>query len=79
MKRDGPLPNSQVPTTCPYSEPEKSIKTPLTQFSHLLLGLPCGLFPSGFPTKNLYTPLLPHKCHMSCPSPFPLSHHPNNI
>jgi hypothetical protein len=22
---------------------------------HLLLGLPSGLFPSGFPTNNLYT------------------------
>jgi hypothetical protein len=22
--------------------------------SHLRLGLPCGLFPSGFPTKTLY-------------------------
>jgi len=27
--------------------------------SHLCLGLPSGLFPSGFPTKTLYTPL-PH-------------------
>ena len=26
--------------------------------SHLRLGLPGGLFPSGFPTKTLYTPLL---------------------
>ena len=25
--------------------------------THLRLGLPCGLFPSGFPTKTLYTPL----------------------
>ena len=25
--------------------------------SHLLLGLPSDLFPSGFPTSNLYTPL----------------------
>jgi hypothetical protein len=25
---------------------------------HLLLGLPSGLFPSGFHTKTLYTPLL---------------------
>ena len=26
--------------------------------SHLRLGLPSGLFPSGFPTNTLYTPLL---------------------
>jgi len=26
--------------------------------SHLRLGLPCGLFPSGFPINALYTPLL---------------------
>ena len=26
--------------------------------SHLSLGLPSGLFPSGFPSKTLYTPLL---------------------
>jgi len=26
--------------------------------SHLRLGLPSGLFPSGFPTKTLHTPLL---------------------
>ena len=30
----------------------------LILYSHLFLGLPSGLFPSGFPTKTLYTPLL---------------------
>ena len=30
----------------------------LILFSHLCLGFPSGLFPSGFPTKTLYVPLL---------------------
>ena len=33
--------------------------------THLLLGLPSGLFPSGFPTKTLYTPLSPIRA--TCP------------
>ena len=36
----------------------------LTLSSHLCLGLPSGHFPSGFPTKTLYTPLLsPYALH----------------
>jgi hypothetical protein len=34
--------------------------------SHLHLGLPICLFPSGFPTKNLYTPL-PSVTRATCP------------
>jgi len=54
-----------VPATCPYPEPARSSPYPTSHFLkiHLniilpySLGLPSGLFPSGFPTKTLYTPL----------------------
>ena len=59
---EGSLPHSQVPTTCLYREPHRlhptSWRSSLILSSHLRLGLPNGLFPSGFPTKTLYTPLL---------------------
>ena len=35
--------------------------------THLRLGLPSGLFPSGFPTKNIYTPLS-SPIHATCPA-----------
>ena len=43
------------------------LKIHLILSSHLCLGLPSGLFPSGFPTKTLYTPILSH-IHATCPA-----------
>jgi hypothetical protein len=49
-----------------------SVKFILIPYFHLRLGLANGLFPSGFPTKTLYTfSLLSHVCHMSRPLHFP--------
>ena len=55
----------QVPATCPYPEPTPSsphdpsnfLKIHLNIIPHLCLGLPSSLFPSGFPTNTLCTPL----------------------
>jgi len=47
--------------------------------SQLRLGHPSGLFPSGFPTKTLYAPLLPHTCYMPRLSHSSRFEHPNNI
>ena len=68
MEPESSLPHSQVPASCPFSEPARSIPYPhtlllkilLNIILHLRLGLPSALFPSGFPTKTLYTrtPLL---------------------
>jgi hypothetical protein len=44
---------SPIQSTCPHPTSWRSI---LILFTHLRLGLPNGLFPSGFPTKTLYTP-----------------------
>jgi len=50
----------------------------LTLCSHLSLGLPSGLLPSGFPIKALRASLVSHTCQMPCPSPS-CFYHPNNI
>jgi len=48
--------------------------------THLRLGLPSGLFPSGFPTKTLYTPpLLTHTFHMPNPSHSSRFYYPHDI
>ena len=43
-----------IQSTYPHPTSWRSI---LILSTHLLLGIPSGLFPSGFPTKTLYTPL----------------------
>jgi len=62
---------SQVPTTCPYTEPAWSSPNPphptswrpiLILSYHLFLGLPSGLFASDFFTKSLYMHLLSPIC-----------------
>jgi hypothetical protein len=66
MEPEGSLPYLQVPATSFYPEPDNPVHVPhvtscrsiLVLSSHLHLGLTSGLFPSGFPTKTLYTPLL---------------------
>ena len=45
---------SPIQSTYPHPTSWRSI---LILPTHLRLGLPNGLFPSGFPTKTLYTPL----------------------
>ena len=75
MEREDSLPHLQMPATCTFREPARSSPWPphptfwssiLILFSHLLLGLPNGLFPLEFPTKTLYTSLI-SPIHATCP------------
>ena len=76
MEPERSLPHSQVPVTCPNLEPARPSPYPpnLTSWrsililsSHLHLGFPSVLFPTGFPTKTLFTTLLSSMC-ATCPT-----------
>ena len=58
MEPEGSLPHSQASATCPYPGPAQSspVPPPEDPSTHLRLGIPNSLFPSGFPTKTLYVP-----------------------
>jgi hypothetical protein len=61
MQPEGSLPCSQEPSSGHYPEPDRLQSIPphpislLILSNYILLALPSGLFPSGFPTKILYS------------------------
>ena len=65
MEPESSLPHSQMPATFPYPESARSGPYPHIHFPKIHLniilqskpGSSSGLFPSGFPTKTLYTHL----------------------
>jgi len=68
---------SRIQSIYPHPTSWRSI---LILSTHLRVGLPSGLFPSGSPTKTLYTPpLLTHTRYMPSPSHSSRFYHPHNI
>ena len=67
---------SPIHSTYPHPTSWRSI---LILSTHLRLGLPSCLFPSGFPTKTPPPPLLTHTRHMPSPSHSSRFYHPHDI
>ena len=75
MELEISLPHSQEPATRAYYEPDQFNPRPHPNYwsavlilsSHLSLGLPSGLFPSGFPIKTQYAYLL-SPIRATCPA-----------
>jgi hypothetical protein len=76
MELEDSLSYSQEPSLGSYLEPHQSnqhhpilsVQDPFLILStHLRLGLPCGLFPSGFPTNILYASLF-SSIRATCPA-----------
>jgi hypothetical protein len=70
MEPEGSLPCSQEPSTGPYPDPDRSSPHHPILSTHLRIGLPSSLFPSGFLTNILYAFLFAHtyskELHKKC-------------
>jgi hypothetical protein len=87
MEPEGSIPNSQELSTYSFPEPHQSSphhphptspRSILILSTHLSLRIPSGLFPSGFPTNNLYVfHFFNHSCYMTRTS-HPLRLHYDN-
>ena len=75
-----------MPDTCPYPEPDQSSPCPPSHFLkvHLNIIIPSTsvfssrFFPSDFPTKTLYVPLLSPTLATCLSHQILLDYHPNN-
>ena len=66
--------------SCPCSPPHPvSVGFILISTSHICLGFPRGIFPSGFAIKTMYAPLLFPVCAICLTHLIPLIDHPSDI